>query len=319
MTQRIADASAALNDRPFQGEGVSLYAAGREALVYRRLRVLGLDNGRGRLDWIKGTAGVHNIAAASVLKTARVASGADPATSIDYALPAELAGVALNGVTTGAAGAGAFQVAGDVSAWLAVGETLLIAGSTANDGFYTVRAALSYAGGNTTIPVAEAVGDATVDGDLAREVVFDVRKYLDDHENQSDNYRTRTAWLDSARAEVAVILGRAALLDVQVRAAGVCRLRFVYIPETRAGVQATTFRAIATSGPTSPADGTTTATPTARTIIEIDTPELDDAGAYVYTLQAENGATVKQLLTGIAVTPDAAGPPAPTAGSTAAW
>ena len=318
MTQRVNTPSA-FNDRPFNGEGVSLYAAGAESLRYRNLRVLGGDNRRGRCGWIKGSGGRHDIAATSVLKTARVGSAADPTDSIVYALPADLAGVALNGVTTGAAGAASFQVAGDVTDWLTVGGSILIAGSTANDGFYTVRATPSFAGGNTTIPVDEAVSDGTVDGDLAREVVFDVRKYLDDHENQSDSYRRQTVYLDSSRAEVSVILGKALLLDVQVRAGGICRLRFVYIPATRAGVQADTFRAIASSGPTSPADVTISASPTSREVLEIDTPALQDAGSYKYKIQAENGATVKELLTEIAVTPDAVGPSAPTNPSSSPW
>ena len=60
MTQRIAGPKV-INDRPFSGEGVSLYAAGAEAFRYRTLRVLAMDGGRGRLDWLKGTGGRHDV------------------------------------------------------------------------------------------------------------------------------------------------------------------------------------------------------------------------------------------------------------------
>lgn len=319
MTQRIAT-DPAFNDRPFDGEGVSVYAAGAESFRYRELRALAMDNGRGRCGWIKGQGGRHDIAATSVLKTARVDSAADPTSSIVYNLPADLAGVAINGVTTGVAGAASFQVSGDITDWLTVGENnLLVHSSTGNDGFYTIRATPSFAGGNTTIPVEEPIGDGTVDGEIARRAIFDVRKYLDDWENLSNQYRMQTRYLDSNRDDVSVILGTAALLDVEARAGGICRLRFVFAPETRAGSQPDTFRAICTSGPTSPADQTISVTPLRRTVLSIDTPALTDAGAYVYTIQAEVGSVTKELLTLIAVTPDASGPGAPTEIGTEAW
>lgn len=86
---RVLNPTAAFNDRPFASEGWSLYATVGTTVLYRRLRVVGSGRkGRPRTH-IKGTAGSHNLAAASVLKTARVATGAG--TPLTYALPAALA------------------------------------------------------------------------------------------------------------------------------------------------------------------------------------------------------------------------------------
>jgi hypothetical protein len=71
---------------------------------------------------------------------------------------------AVNAVTTGGAGAGAFRVATDVTASLTTGKKIRVRGSTGNDGVYTIRAGSAFAGGNTTINVSEAVSNATVDG-----------------------------------------------------------------------------------------------------------------------------------------------------------
>lgn len=75
-----------------------------------------------------------------------------------------LTSIAVNAVTTGGVGAGAFRVAGDQTALLTTGNKLRVRGSTGNDGIYTVRAGSAFAGGNTTINVAEAVSNATADG-----------------------------------------------------------------------------------------------------------------------------------------------------------
>ena len=73
-------------------------------------------------------------------------------------------GYAITGVTTGGAGAGDFDVSGDQTSKLEVGAKIRVRGSTGNDGVYTIRSGSSFGGGNTTINVEEAVGDATVDG-----------------------------------------------------------------------------------------------------------------------------------------------------------
>jgi len=86
---RILNPTAAFNDRPFASNGWSLYATVGPQVQYRRLRIVGSGRkGRPRTH-IKGTAGVHDLAAVSVLKTARVATASG--SPITYALPAALA------------------------------------------------------------------------------------------------------------------------------------------------------------------------------------------------------------------------------------
>lgn len=248
MTQRVSTKRQAFNDRPFEGEGVSLYAAlGDGPVQYRNLRILGAGRRRSRKIRIKGQGANHDLAAASVLKTSRRASAADPATSINWALPAS---------------------------W--------------------------------------------IPGAGTQNVTFDVRRFADDVENESDNFRDRTVTIDTAGDEDLEILGTARLLDQFQRDGGVVRLRIAYNP-SRDGVQPTVFRAIRTAGPTSPADATTTVDVGTR-LVEIDTPALSDASPYTYTIRAENaaGTVTKDLLTGITVTADATGPPAAINGTTEA-
>lgn len=88
MTQRVQNLGTPFTDAPFLGEGVSLYASVGQTVQYRNLRVLtGGTRRRRRAGWVKGSGGNHDIAN-SVTKTARVDSAADPATSIEWTLPA---------------------------------------------------------------------------------------------------------------------------------------------------------------------------------------------------------------------------------------
>jgi hypothetical protein len=69
--------------------------------------------------------------------------------------------------TVGAAGAGAFTIVGDQTANFRAGFRFTIQGSTSNDAIYTVRnGGSTFAAGNTTIPVVEAVGSSVVDGQI---------------------------------------------------------------------------------------------------------------------------------------------------------
>ena len=61
---------------------------------------------------------------------------------------------------------GIFRVAGDQTGYIVIGKKIRVAGSTGNDGIYEIASGSSFGGGNTTIAVAEAVTDATVDGDV---------------------------------------------------------------------------------------------------------------------------------------------------------
>lgn len=89
MAQRINSLAATFNDQPFSGSGASLYAARDSATVqFRNLRIVGRGRRRAHKIRIKGTVANHDIAAASVLKTARVATVAHPATQFVWAIPA---------------------------------------------------------------------------------------------------------------------------------------------------------------------------------------------------------------------------------------
>lgn len=81
---RIRSRRALFNSRPFAGEGVSLYATIGTSAQYRNLRIP-------RGTFVKGQGGEFGIGAASIPKTARRASAASPATSIDWAHPAAFA------------------------------------------------------------------------------------------------------------------------------------------------------------------------------------------------------------------------------------
>lgn len=246
MTQRIQNLGAPFTDQPFDGEGVSLYATIGSTVQYRNLRILpGGTRRRRRCGWIKGGGGNHDIANA-VTKTARRASAADPATQINWTLPAEF------------------------------------------------------------IPALNTQ-DAT----------FDIRRYKDDVENETDNFLTVTVPIDSAGDGDNQILGTAELVSVQIRAAGEVRIRVRYQPST-SGVQPNTFTAVRTAGPTSPADASVSAEE-GQTDFEIAITGLSDASAYTYKITAANGATTADVLTGIVFTADASGPDAPTAGIAEAW
>ena len=60
-----------------------------------------------------------------------------------------------------------FIVAGNFAAEYVVGKSIVVTGSTGNDGAYTVRSSV-FAGGNTTIVVEEEIPDPTADGGLRK-------------------------------------------------------------------------------------------------------------------------------------------------------
>ena len=240
MTQRVLNISNVFTDRPFQGEGYSVYATIGNTVRYRNQRILPSGHNRWHAPgWIKGTAGGGFDYAGPIAKTARRTSGAT--SPINWAIPAAFA---------------------------------------------------------------------------SQTVTFDVRHFKDDVENESDNFRTVTVTFDASRNDNTKILGTAVLLAAEIRDSGIVRLRFLYIAD-RDGIQPATFRITRTAGPTSPDD--VVETYDGERIVEIDTPPLSDASAYTYTIRAENGATTKNVLTGVSVQADASGPPVPTLGSAAAW
>lgn len=69
--------------------------------------------------------------------------------------------------TVGLAGLGSFKIADDQTQNFHAGYRFTVVGSTGNNGVYTVKnGGSSFAGGFTTIPVNEAVPDATADGSV---------------------------------------------------------------------------------------------------------------------------------------------------------
>jgi hypothetical protein len=73
----------------------------------------------------------------------------------------------INLATTGIPGSGSFRVATDVSSQFNAGFRFTVVGSTGNNGIYTVKnGGSTHSGGNTTIPVNEAVASAVADGSI---------------------------------------------------------------------------------------------------------------------------------------------------------
>lgn len=143
---------------------------------------------------------------------------------------------------------------------------------------------------------------------IGQTVSIDIRTYRDNVENEHAGGVTMT--LDGSGDPVSSIDGTATLLATEQRDGGIVRIRFIWLPALT-GLQPSTFTAIRTAGPSSPANVDYTAG-TGRQLIEIDTPALSDASPYTYKIRATSGATTSDVLTGISVTADATGPSAPT-------
>lgn len=74
---------------------------------------------------------------------------------------------AINGVTSGVAGSGSFRIATDQTLNFQAGYRFTVINSTGNDGVYTVKnGGSTFGGGNTTIPVNQAVLSAVADGTI---------------------------------------------------------------------------------------------------------------------------------------------------------
>ncbi len=145
-------------------------------------------------------------------------------------------------------------------------------------------------------------------------VAFDVRRFADHVECETDNYRTLLVTYDANLNEQTEIRGSATLLSIEPRSGGVVRIRFRWQPASD-GIAATRFRAVATAGPTSPTDAVVSWDDAQQVprIIQIDTPALSDAAPYTYKIVAANSdeSVTADVLTGLAVQADATGPPAP--------
>jgi len=165
----------------------------------------------------------------------------------------------------------------------------------------------------------DSVSDPTAEFSLSltgyenKTLRLQVRTFKDDVEAEH-NFRSAVVVIDGAGEDDTGILGTATLLSAQKRAGGIVRLRFIY-NKALTGHQPDTFTAMRTAGPTSPADVPITALDAPRVTYEIDTPALTDAGTYTYKIQASVGLITADVLTGISITADASGPPAPTSGT----
>lgn len=151
-----------------------------------------------------------------------------------------------------------------------------------------------------------------------QDLVFDVRHFKDDVENETSNYKTAHVTTDGALDEVSGINGTGQFISQEIMAGGIVRIRFRYFPSTE-GIQPDLFRLTRTAGPTSPADVTISLTVLTPTAIEFITGALSDVSPYTFKIVAENGADTKDLITGLSVTADATGPTEPTTASAKAW
>lgn len=188
-----------------------------------------------------------------------------------------------------------------------IGSTQLAFGAT--NVLKTARQGTITNGGTWPVP-------ASFNGESA--VSFDVRRFKDDVENESSNYRTQTIGIDGSGDGESTIYGSGSVIYNEAQAGGIVIIRMRFYPSA-AGVQANLFRLTRTAGPTTPADITVSQSPVAPTVIEFTTAALSDASAYTYTIRAENGATTKDLVTGLSVTADATGPVAPSTATAEAW
>lgn len=145
-----------------------------------------------------------------------------------------------------------------------------------------------------------------------QQVSINIRTFRDGIENE--DIAAETFVLDADSELASQLSGTATLLSVELRDAGVVRIRWSWV--NTGDIEPESFTLIRTAGPTTPADAEFAAT--GDGVYEFDTDELSDAGAYTFKIQAAGGVVTADILTGITFTPDATGPDAPT-GTAEAW
>lgn len=148
-----------------------------------------------------------------------------------------------------------------------------------------------------------------------------VRTWRDDHENPAIDFE-QTFDTDGSTDIAAAIRGSGYLIAGETCQGGGGRFDFVWNNTLEAGSQPTAFALQVQSGPTSPAEVTTSFSASRRRY-RLEVSGLTDAGAYVFNIVARNGATTQTLDNAsgsgdpaIAITADASGPSAVTVTST---
>lgn len=134
-----------------------------------------------------------------------------------------------------------------------------------------------------------------------------IRTHAADFENETISGSQRLLIDGDGIATELAILGTARLLAAEKRDGGGVRIRWVW---TRAkdGTQPEQFVVVPVSGPTTP-DPVIVLASSARNY-EAIVSGLQNAGSYVFRVDAENGSTTATVIASIPFTADAAGPPA---------
>ena len=160
----------------------------------------------------------------------------------------------------------------------------------------------------------EASPAETMDVDLSayvgKDIRLQLRTCLDDVECEVSQ-GTQLLTLDGSGDDVTGVAGSLVLLETELRAGGDVRIRTRYTPST-AGVQPTSFTASRTAGPTTPANVTVSYSG-GDVYLDFDFTGLSSASAYTFKIFATASAVNYDMLTGISVTADNAGPAAPSA------
>lgn len=168
-----------------------------------------------------------------------------------------------------------------------------------------------------TISDPTAAFSVSLPADYASKIAYlQVRIFADGVENEETGGCARLVLDGSLNSVAGAIYGTGVLVGVQQRDGGVVRITFNYVP-SGAGLQPTSFQAVRTAGPSSPAAATVTTS--LINGVSIDTPALLDSAHYVYKIVAVNGSSTADIITGIIVQADATGPDAPVDGAAEAY
>lgn len=162
--------------------------------------------------------------------------------------------------------------------------------------------------GHATSPTAE-IECAIPDAWAGETVWVQLRTCAQDYENET-LFRPRRLVINDDGDDDTPVLGTATITALEKRDDGGLLVRFAY-DQPRDGLVPELFVLTKATGSGSIMPGTATYVPGARDY-EVTIDGLSDGVAYTFTLSAEVGAVTTPLVTDIAFTGDAAGPPAVT-------